>query len=211
MPPRRRQNAPSNGRGPDGQRQNATANPSAAANDPGGQQAAPLAAAADERPVDEEIDDMLYGGFGDDAEEVDEGEGEELFGDNFEADYRHIPELDVYEQEGIDDNADQADLTADERRAAERAMLRRDVRDGVIDERDLIFGADLDDELELEDARGRRYRMEKEDEEDVEEAFDEMLERVEETRGFTAAEWLQFPATRNEMRQVCNFPDNFLA
>lgn len=42
-------------------------------------------------------------------------------------DYRHIPELDVYEPEGLaTDDEDVEELTASQREAAERAMRQRD-------------------------------------------------------------------------------------
>eukprot|EP01027_Heterolobosea_sp_BB2_P019693 GEZU01027711.1.p1 GENE.GEZU01027711.1~~GEZU01027711.1.p1 ORF type:complete len:747 (-),score=192.99 GEZU01027711.1:62-2302(-) len=55
-----------------------------------------------------------------------EEEGEELFGDDFENDYRPIPEQDRYDNEQIDDT-EYENITLDTRRAAEAEMRRRDI------------------------------------------------------------------------------------
>jgi len=41
-------------------------------------------------------------------------------------DYQEMPELDRFEEEGIDDNAELSDLSMSERMAAEREMRKRD-------------------------------------------------------------------------------------
>ena len=45
-------------------------------------------------------------------------------------DYRAIPELDVYDQEGLDDQDDFSEMSMGERAAAEREMLKRDHEEG---------------------------------------------------------------------------------
>lgn len=54
-----------------------------------------------------------------------EDEGEELFGDNMENDYRPRPELDNYDAADLDDD-DFSDISESDRRAAEIEMGRRD-------------------------------------------------------------------------------------
>lgn len=54
-----------------------------------------------------------------------EDEGEELFGDNMENDYRPRPELDNYDAADLDDD-DFSDISQGDRRAAEIEMGRRD-------------------------------------------------------------------------------------
>lgn len=54
-----------------------------------------------------------------------EDEGEELFGDNMENDYRPRPELDRYDRADLDDD-DFSDISESDRRAAEGEMFRRD-------------------------------------------------------------------------------------
>lgn len=71
----------------------------------------------DEVPEEDVLDDNLG------AEE--EGEGEDLLGDNMMEDYRERPELDQYEPDLLDDG-EHARLSAEQRRAAEREMARRD-------------------------------------------------------------------------------------
>jgi len=54
----------------------------------------------------------------------DEGEGEDLHGDNMLDDYAEHPELDAYDPDMLDDSTEHV-LTAEDRRAAERAMDAR--------------------------------------------------------------------------------------
>ena len=59
--------------------------------------------------------------------QIEEQEGEELFGERMERDYRAIPELDVYEAEGLDEREDISDeLSPTARGEAEMEMRRRD-------------------------------------------------------------------------------------
>lgn len=60
-------------------------------------------------------------------EEDEDGEGEDLFGDNMADDYRDRPELDNYDPEMLDNQRHRA-MTTGQRRAAEQAM---DTRDGA--------------------------------------------------------------------------------
>jgi hypothetical protein len=55
-----------------------------------------------------------------------EEDAEELFGDNFERDYRPLPHLDVYDPNVVDDDGEYENMTMEERAAAEREMRRRD-------------------------------------------------------------------------------------
>lgn len=58
-------------------------------------------------------------------QEDEEDDGEELFGDNMENDYRPRPELDRYDEALLDED-DYSDISDSERRAAEVEMSRRD-------------------------------------------------------------------------------------
>lgn len=92
-------------------------------------------------------DDALAELFGDERDEVqDEEEGENLFGDDMERDYRPQPELDVYSQSGMDDASELTELSEGARRAAEREM---DERDNLLDEDALLY--------EQEDENVRRH------------------------------------------------------
>ena len=59
-----------------------------------------------------------------------EEDGEELFGDNLEQDYRAIPALDRYDAEVMDEE-DYEGMTVEERLAAEAALKRRDAERGI--------------------------------------------------------------------------------
>ena len=79
-------------------------------------------------PFQNETDELL-GDENENEEEttrIDEQEGEELFGEAMERDYRAIPELDVYESEGMDSRAGDFSLSPGARREAEIEMRRRD-------------------------------------------------------------------------------------
>lgn len=58
-------------------------------------------------------------------DDPEEEEGEDLFGDDMARDYEPRPELDQYDPDMLDDS-EQAGITVDQRRAAERMMSRRD-------------------------------------------------------------------------------------
>jgi len=57
-----------------------------------------------------------------------EDEGEELIGDDMEADYRPMGALDEYEQDGLDEN-EYGDMSASARAAAEAALEARDAKE----------------------------------------------------------------------------------
>ncbi|XP_050815037.1 DNA replication licensing factor MCM2 [Gopherus flavomarginatus] len=73
------------------------------------------------------FEDESEGLLGTEGLPEEEEDGEELIGDGMERDYRPIPELDVYEPEGLAlDDEDVEELTASQREAAEQAMRQRD-------------------------------------------------------------------------------------
>lgn len=61
----------------------------------------------------------------DQAADEDEGEGEDLLGENMYDDYKAIPELDTYESEGLSEG-EHDDIAPDARLQAERLMRERD-------------------------------------------------------------------------------------
>ncbi len=75
-------------------------------------------------PAFEDESDLLGG-----VEENEDDNGEELFGDNMEADYRPMPELDRYDRDGLDDSDYEA-MSEGERAAAEAIMRKRDREEG---------------------------------------------------------------------------------
>ncbi|EDW24507.1 GL23359 [Drosophila persimilis] len=88
-----------------------------------------------------------------------EEDGEELFGDNMENDYRPMPELDHYDPAMLDDEEDFSEMSQGDRFAAESEMRKRDHAAGIHrDDRELGFGQsdDEDDVGPRAKRRGRR-------------------------------------------------------
>lgn len=65
----------------------------------------------------------------DNEEDVEDEEGEDLYGDNMEDDYRPIPEMDYYSADGLDDTS-VSELSITARIAAEAEMRHRDRDEG---------------------------------------------------------------------------------
>mmetsp|Transcript_147042 Transcript_147042/g.409649 ORF Transcript_147042/g.409649 Transcript_147042/m.409649 type:complete len:894 (-) Transcript_147042:247-2928(-) len=85
-----------------------------------------MASPRDERPNGDAEEDLMA----DEVADAEEEEGEDLFGENMARDYEDQPELDQYDPAMLDDGDEHAVLTAEQRRAAERAMNARDAREG---------------------------------------------------------------------------------
>uniref|UniRef100_A0A663LL43 DNA replication licensing factor MCM2 n=2 Tax=Athene cunicularia TaxID=194338 RepID=A0A663LL43_ATHCN len=158
-------------------------------------------------PFEDESEGLLgTEGLPDEEEE----EGEELIGEGMERDYRPIPELDVYEAEGLAlDDEDVEELTASQREAAEREMRQRDreLQQGMGRmRRGLLY--DSDDEDEERPSRKRRLAeraadgMEEEDEDMI-----ESIENLEDMKGHSVREWVSMAAPRLE---IYNRFKNFL-
>ncbi|CAJ0576172.1 unnamed protein product, partial [Mesorhabditis spiculigera] len=100
---------------------------------------------------DRDIEEAL--GNYEDAPDEEEDEGEDLFGDNMERDYREQPELDRLSESGLDDDSDVDEYDPEARRRAEAEMNRRD----QIDDPDrLLFGPMETDGRKDRRRRGRR-------------------------------------------------------
>ncbi|KAG6891463.1 MCM DNA helicase complex subunit [Termitomyces sp. T32_za158] len=145
-----------------------------------------------------------------DAEDDDEEEGEDLFGDNLEEDYAPNELLDRYSDADINDDEELDELTPEARRAAELKMARRDRRDrtgkrgsraarrsrapaflgsdGDVDEDDA-----MDDELGLSrmKPRTRRAYDERRDMDDMDGIEDELpLEQLSDIKAKSIVEWI---------------------
>jgi len=145
--------------------------------------------------------------LGGDVPDEEEGEGEELFGDNMERDYRAIPELDTYDQENLDDNDEFSELSMGDRMAAERGMDKRDRDEGRADGRmrDGILYDESDDE---EDRPARRRRLaERAAEGGEDEEMVESIENLEDMKGHSVREWVTMLAPKTE---IYNRFKNFL-
>ncbi|KAI1733172.1 MCM2/3/5 family domain-containing protein [Ditylenchus destructor] len=68
----------------------------------------------------------LFGDERDQYNEEEDDDGEDLFGDNMEMDYRAQPELDELSESGLDDASEFSELSIGARHAADRAMAERD-------------------------------------------------------------------------------------
>ncbi|CAH1782811.1 unnamed protein product [Owenia fusiformis] len=138
---------------------------------------------------------------------VEEDEGEELFGDNMERDYRAIPELDTYGQEGMDDDPDLSDISQGDRAEAERAMRKRDREDERGTGR-MRRGLLYDESDEDEEVPSRRRRVaERAAEGGEDEDMIESIENLEDMKGHTVREWVSMAAPRME---IFNRFKNFL-
>ncbi|XP_045166532.1 DNA replication licensing factor mcm2-like [Mercenaria mercenaria] len=138
--------------------------------------------------------------LGDNEPVQEEDDGEELFGDNLERDYRAIPELDVYDQDHLDDEEDYSDISESQRQAAEREIRQREKEEGRLTgrmRRGLMY-----DESDEEEDRPRKRRMaeraaegEMEDEEMI-----ESIENLEDMKGHSVREWVSMLAPKTEIK-----------
>ncbi|CAD5117548.1 DgyrCDS6310 [Dimorphilus gyrociliatus] len=125
-----------------------------------------------------------------------EEDGEELFNDNLERDYRAIPELDKYDDEVLDDS-EFSQLDPSDRLAAEREMRKRDRDEGRGRLRhDILY----DDEDEDDDRPSRRRRIaERAADQDEDEEMYESIDHLEDTRGHPVRIWVTMEATKQEI------------
>lgn len=160
-------------------------------------------------PFEDEGD--LLGGGGDLASvdpEEEAADGEELFGDHMERDYRPMPGLDRYDPNLMDDDSDLEALSEGERAAAEAEMRRRDRAQGRFPgrmRRGLIYGDSDDDEDEPRARRRRLAERAAEGGDEDEEAMDadevggiESIENLEDTRGRPVREYVTQIGPRTE-------------
>ncbi|CAK9795106.1 DNA replication licensing factor Mcm2 [Anthophora quadrimaculata] len=145
-----------------------------------------------DEPFEDETD--LLGNDNDLNEE--EGEGEELFGDNMEADYRPMPALDRYDPE-IVDNEEYSEMSQGERAEAEAAMRKRDRAAGIIrDDRYLLYDESDEDEIQ---ARKRRIAEKAATGEIEDTEMIESIENLEDTKGYSVKEWVSMLGPRTEI------------
>ncbi|XP_008555331.1 DNA replication licensing factor Mcm2 [Microplitis demolitor] len=133
-----------------------------------------------------------------------EGDGEELFGDDMEADYRPMPALDRYDHALMDDD-EYSELSQSDRAAAEAAMRKRDRAAGIYrDDRDLLYEDSDEDDTQNQ----KRRRAEKAATGEMEDAeMIESIENLEDTRGHSVKEWVMMLGPRTE---IANRFKNFL-
>eukprot|EP00049_Salpingoeca_infusionum_P008284 m.134972 g.134972 ORF g.134972 m.134972 type:complete len:898 (-) comp13970_c0_seq1:215-2908(-) len=151
------------------------------------------------------------------ADDEEEEEGEDLFGDDMTRDYRAIETLDRYDPEMLDEG-EQRELSRGERQRIERMMAKRDQRQMRIRGRTRLpgglgFGDDDLSESEGEPREPIRKRrllaaqsaQKDADEDGMEGDEDEMdenepiIENLENFKGNTLREWISMEPTRREI------------
>ncbi|KXJ73497.1 DNA replication licensing factor Mcm2 [Aedes albopictus] len=129
-------------------------------------------------------------------------EGEDLFGDNVENDYRPVPHLDRYDLDQLDQEV-YSDISQTDRAAAEAEMRRRDRAAGVHrDDRELFYERS-DDEDDI--PRAKRRAAEKAADGEVEDTeMIESIENLEDTKGHSIKEWVSMLGPRTEIANRFN-------
>ncbi|XP_013421596.1 DNA replication licensing factor mcm2-like [Lingula anatina] len=130
-----------------------------------------------------------------------EEDGEELFGDNLERDYRAIPALDKYGSEGMDEG-EYSDLSQGDRMAAEREMRKRDREQGLASgrmRRGLLY-EESDEEEEERPSRRRRLAERAAEGMGEDEEMIESIENLEDMKGHSVREWVSMLAPRTEIK-----------
>ena len=138
------------------------------------------------------------------VEEEDEEDGEELFGDNMEADYRPMPALDRYERELLDED-DYDMMSESDRAAAEAALRKRDRDEGRRADGRMRRGLLYDEDDEDDEPARRRRRLAADraaegriDEDEEDQGLVESIENLEDTRGRSIREHVMQVGPRTE-------------
>ncbi|KAF8561638.1 hypothetical protein P879_08044 [Paragonimus westermani] len=167
--------------------------------------AVPNSPEVEDAPFEDESAAIL----GDDGLDEEEETGENLFGDDMERDYRPIPELDVYEAEGLAPaDEDLEEMSPGARAEAEREMRQRDreralaaggLRRGILAD---LYGPDEEEEVVPVRRRRLAERAAAGVGPDVDETEGvlESIENLEDMKGMSVIEWVQQPATRQEIK-----------
>lgn len=147
--------------------------------------------------------------LGDNGPEDEEDDGEELFGDNMENDYRSMPALDRYDAENLDDE-DYDAMSVETRAAAEAALRQRDREEGRLrrDDQDLLYDESDEENAGLPRSK-RRRAAEKAALGSVEPVVEgiESIENLEDRKGHPTKEWVSMLGPRTE---ISNRFRNFL-
>ena len=161
---------------------------------------------------EEEEEDVEAEILGAQAEEEEE-DGEDLFGDNMEDDYRHIPELDKYDAADVD-QGDYSDMDIGDRVAAEREMKKRDRKEGRSVKgkiKDSLLYSELSEDLdgqEQQSARAKRkfHDLGSQGDQGTDEPI-ESIENLDVMKGHGLREWVKMIGPRTE---IYNRFKNFL-
>jgi len=140
--------------------------------------------------------------FENESGDEEEEDGENLFGDDMENDYREMPHLDRFDPEMLDDD-EYANMTEGERQAAEIEMRRRDREEGRGEgrlRRGLLYDDDDDEDGPVLGKRRRAADMAAMEDEPMDEEGEESVENLEDTKGRPIREWVQLVAPRREIK-----------
>ncbi|KAH7723445.1 hypothetical protein AAVH_08924 [Aphelenchoides avenae] len=151
-------------------------------------------------PPPEADEDAIAELYGDerDALEEDGVDGEDLFGDDMENDYRPQPELDVLSESGLDDASEYTELSVAGRRAAEREMDARD--DMALGDDHLFY--EHGDEEDVDTRRRKRFRRPVPEEPIDDEVDEDMpIDILENMRDRSVREHVQDEAVGREMER----------
>lgn len=160
-----------------------------------------------------EDESELLGGVGNEEDDVrqdeeQEEDGEELFGDNMEDDYRPIAALDTYDPQMLDDSEYSA-MSETERRAVEDQLRQRDRAEGRVTGR-MRRGLLYDETSSETDRPVRRRRLAERAAEGAfseDEDMVESIENLEDMKGHTVREWVTQIGPKTE---IYNRFKNFL-
>ena len=137
-------------------------------------------------------------------EELEEEDGEELFGDNMEQDYRPMPGLDRYDRELLDEE-DYDMMSEGDRAAAEAVLRKRDREEGRRADGRMRRGLLYDDDDDDDEPARRRRRLAADraaegrvDEDDEDQGLIESIENLEDTRGRSIREHVMQIGPRTE-------------
>merc|ERR1712223_1486143 len=137
-------------------------------------------------------------------EEEEEDDGEELFGDNMENDYRPMPGLDRYDRDLLDEDDFQM-MSEGDRAAAEAAMRQRDRTEGRRADGRMRRGLLYDEDDEDDEPARRRRRLAADraaeghiEEDDEDQGLIESIENLEDTRGRSIREHVTQVGPRTE-------------
>ncbi|KAK6176782.1 hypothetical protein SNE40_015016 [Patella caerulea] len=129
-----------------------------------------------------------------------EEDGEELFGDNLEQDYRAIPALDRFDERDLDEE-DYSDISESQRQAAERDIRVREKEEGIVSGR-MRRGLMYEDSDDDEDRPARKRRIaERAAEGDIDdEDMIESIENLEDMKGHSVREWVSMLGPKTEIK-----------
>lgn len=157
-------------------------------------------------------DDMANEILGNQNDPEEDEDGEDLFGDNMEDDYKPMPELDKYDGKDLDQE-DYDDMEIEDRIAAEREMRKRDIKEGKSVTKGRIKDSLLYSELS-EDMDGAEVSQRKRKFHDMGSQGDvgtdepiESIENLDVMKGHGLREWVKMIGPKTE---IYNRFKNFL-